>query len=201
MKKREKAVTLVERMIVNATIPGDLTPPFIPSPGALRTAKSRGQDEFERDMTLALRELKKEAGFSGVIRRIEDDPFGLFFVIPSQLIFYKDYLKRNGQVTMAIDATGSLIRTPKKWKPTPVKNRHVFLYAGCVGKREATIVMNFLSTTHTAGDIAANFWRWLQAGFKVNDFIMPLNLFVILYKSGSGKVVSQKSISLDHALI
>lgn len=101
--------------------------PITPSLEALRKLRSRqenhGQDTFAQIISM------KESEHSDVICFLSHSPFAVFYQTPLQLALYIAETKK-GDVSLSVDATGSLVIPPKQSQKIAGSNKlkHIFLY-------------------------------------------------------------------------
>lgn len=150
---------------------GEELPPFIYSSDVLRQAKKEkidrdiGVDPLDRrDLIRAIEDISRRPEFQAVVLAVASTPFYTIYGTMNQMHVYKKYAQiMKSETTIAIDATGSLVRKVKL--PNGRSTGHIFLYAIVINFAKKTVpVFQMLSETHVTEFIEYFLKQWLRRG-------------------------------------
>ncbi|KAJ8877561.1 hypothetical protein PR048_022016 [Dryococelus australis] len=149
---------------------GDNEPSHIPTPNALRLAKSRElkSTRVDDDPILAVGKLKYSTEYYSSIQEIGLDPFHVYYWTPAQLWVCQEYCKNHPFPTVASDATGGI--TAKLKRPFGNISEVFYLYSVAVHDHEADVqytVANMLPESHNNLRIHHFLESWLRSGAPV----------------------------------
>ncbi|CAH2084305.1 unnamed protein product [Euphydryas editha] len=153
----------------NILQPGDTGSPFLYNPNTLHQAKKEATNEElginpedGRDLILAIRKMNQDPMYTNSISWIGDTPFFVFYVTPTQLHTYAEYMRIHKQCSsICIDATGGLVK--RLIESRDKKTGHIFLYQVIINFDGTSIpVYQMLSEKHSARFIS--FWlsEWVD---------------------------------------
>lgn len=146
---------------------GDAEPSHLPSLNSLRVAKSKAviSELAHDDAVTSLHIAKFTTPYQASIHNIGLNKFFVHYWSPNQINVYRQYHKLSDNPTLAIDATGGLVR--KLRQPFGNKSGHLFLYQTVAVGDENNLqfpVCQMISESHN--NVAIDCWlqEWLRSG-------------------------------------
>jgi len=141
----------------------------LPSGNALRNLKFRNNDMRKRhsDVLVALSLVRQEEDYKDTLRNMGIHPFFLHYYSSEQIHLYRNYTKNVSHPILIIDATGSVVKSFKKFGNE--KTNPIFLYQALAydqRKKYGFTVTNMLSEKHTNIMIFTWLSEWLNSNVQ-----------------------------------
>lgn len=120
-----------------------------------------------RDVLIALSLMRQEEDYKGTLRNMGIHPFFIHYNSSEQIHLYRNYTKNVSHPLLVIDATGSVVKSFKKFGNE--KTKPIFLYQAMAydqKKKYGFIVTNMLSEKHTNIMIFNWLSEWLNSNVQ-----------------------------------
>jgi hypothetical protein len=171
LKKRlySKSAIVVQSELANDFSSDERESPFIPNLQTLRQIKSETRKEniLHSNPVLSLVKLSTITPFSTCIKQVSARPFYVQYWLQEQIECYKKILRKEGRISVSLDATGSVCRNVERAHKSDDhfigqdNSKHVFLYMcfGYSSQGSSVPLTQMLSESQTAETIC----RWLES--------------------------------------
>lgn len=148
---------------------GGLEPAILPTGNALRNLKFRCNELKKRntDVLTALSIMREEDEYKNTLRNMGTHPFFLHYHCSEQIHVYRNYSQNVNHPVLIIDATGSVVKSFKKFGNE--KTKHIFLYEALaydMTQKKGFTVTNMLSEKHTNITIFTWLSEWLNSNVQ-----------------------------------